>query len=149
MICIEIPKQRSRPFLISAWYRPPNSEMELFNAFEIFLSKCDAENKELILIGDLNCNMLKSPQDSNTKKLMFMSTVYKLEQLIKKPTRVSNTSATLIDLIFTNQHNKISSSEVVDLGVSDHSLIYVVRKLPMPKFRQTRLKVCNYIRFND
>ena len=26
MICIEICKPRSRPFLISAWYRPPNSK---------------------------------------------------------------------------------------------------------------------------
>jgi exonuclease III len=31
MTCIEICKPRSRPFLISAWYRPPNSEMKLFD----------------------------------------------------------------------------------------------------------------------
>ena len=58
MICIEICKPRSRPFLISVWYRPPNPEMKLFDFFEIFLSKCDAESKELIVIGDINCNMI-------------------------------------------------------------------------------------------
>jgi hypothetical protein len=50
MICIEICKPRSRPFPISAWYRPPNSEMKLFDFFEIFLSKCDAESKPYFLV---------------------------------------------------------------------------------------------------
>lgn len=149
MISIEICKPRNKAFLISAWYRPPNSEIELFNAFEIFLSKCDDENKDLLVIGDINCNMLKSPQDSNTKKLVFLSALYNLEQLIKEPTRITNTSSTLIDLIFTNQPNNISNSGVIDLGMSDHSLIYAVRKIIMPKYRQVRSKVRNFKRFND
>ena len=94
--CIEICKPRSRPFLISVWYRPPNSEMKLFDFFEIFLSKCDAESKELIVIGDINCNMIKSPKDSSTKKLIFLSALYNLEQLIKEPTRVTSTSSSLM-----------------------------------------------------
>ena len=141
MICIEICKPRSRPFLISVWYRPPNSEMKLFDFFEIFLSKCDAESKELIVIGDINCNMIKSPKDSSTKKLIFLSALYNLEQLIKEPTRVTSTSSSLIDLVFTNQPNNISNSGVIDLGLSDHSLIYAVKKVTMPKYRQTRSKV--------
>ncbi len=79
MICIEICKPRSKPFLISAWHRPPNSEIKLFDFFEIFLSKCDAESKELLVIGDINCNMIKSPKDSSTNKLIFLSTLYNLE----------------------------------------------------------------------
>ncbi len=49
MVCIEITRQHSRPLLISTWYRPPNSELDIFNNFELFLFKCDMENKELIL----------------------------------------------------------------------------------------------------
>ena len=149
MICIEICKTRSRPFLISAWYRPPNSEIKLFDFFEIFLSKCDAESKELLVIGDINCNMIKSPKDSSTNKLIFLSTLYNLEQLIKEPTRVTSTSSSLIDLIFTNQPNNISNSGVIDLVMSDHSLIYAVKKVTMPKYRQTRSKVRNFKRFNE
>ena len=59
MICCEINKPQSRPTLISAWYRPPNSEMKIFDSFEIFLKKCDVESKELLIIGDINCNILK------------------------------------------------------------------------------------------
>ena len=102
MICFEIYKPRSRPTLISAWYRPPNSEMKIFDSFEIFLKKCDVESKELLIIGYINCNILKSPRDSNTNTLMFLIAFYNLEQLIKEQTRVTNTSSNLIDLILTN-----------------------------------------------
>ena len=59
---------------------------------------------------------------------MFLTVLYNLEQLIKEPTRVTNTSSSLVDLILTNQPNNISNSGVIDLGISDHSLIYAVKK---------------------
>ena len=102
--------------------------MKIFDSFEIFLKKCDVESKELLIIGDINCNILKSPRDSNTNKLMFLTVLYNLEQLIKEPTRVTNTLSSLIDLILTNQPNNISNSGVIDLGMSDHSSIYAVKK---------------------
>ena len=49
-----------RSFLLSAWYRPPNSERSFFNEYEFFLLKCDNEAQELILLGDLNCDVNKS-----------------------------------------------------------------------------------------
>ena len=113
MICCEINKPQSRPILISAWYRPPNSELKIFYSFEIFLKKCDVESKELLIIGDINCNILKSPRDSNTNKLIFLTVLYNLEQLIKEQTRVTNTSLSLIDLILTNQPNNISNSGIL------------------------------------
>ena len=39
-----------------AWYRPPDTPFEKFENFEDCLKKMDAENKEIILIGDYNCN---------------------------------------------------------------------------------------------
>ena len=57
---------------------------------------------------------------------MSLTALYNLDQLIKEPTRVTITSSSLIDLILTNQPNNISNSGV-DLGMSDHSLIYAVK----------------------
>ena len=48
MICIEIERPHSKPFLLSAWYRPPNSELNIINEYELFLFKCDSESKEMI-----------------------------------------------------------------------------------------------------
>ena len=69
--------------------------------------------------------------------------------MIKEPTRVTSTSSSLIDLVFTNQPNNISNSGVIDLGMSDHSLSYAVKKVTMPKYRQTGSKVRNFKRFNE
>ncbi len=47
MLCIEITKPHNKSFLIVTWYRPPNSEVSLFNEYETFLRKCDSENIEV------------------------------------------------------------------------------------------------------
>ena len=54
MVCIEINRPYNKSLLINAWYRPPNSDINLFDEYAEFLCKCEAENKELIVLGDLN-----------------------------------------------------------------------------------------------
>ena len=93
--------------------------------------------------------MIKLPKDSSTNRLIFLSTLYNLEQLIKEPTRVTSTSSSLIDLIFTNQPSNISNSGVIDLGMSDNSLIFAVKKVTTPKYRETRSKVRNFKKFKE
>jgi hypothetical protein len=63
MVCIEIHRQYSKLFLISSWYRPPSSNIDLFDNFEIFIQKCELEDKEIIVLGDFNCDVIKSPCD--------------------------------------------------------------------------------------
>ena len=54
---------------------------------------------------------------------------YSFEQIIKHATCTTCSSSTLIDHILTNSREKISQSSVIDIGVSDHQLIYLTRKL--------------------
>ena len=51
------------------------------------------------------------------KNLNFCHLCIQLQQLISEPTRVTNTSATLIDLIFTNDSNNIAKSGVIYNGM--------------------------------
>ena len=53
-------------------------------------------------MGDLNCDMIATRYDNNTCKLMSIADIYGLQQLITEPTRITPTSATLIDVIYTN-----------------------------------------------
>jgi hypothetical protein len=108
MICVEISRPCSKSFLVSTWYRPPNSDTQVFDDFEVFLRKCDSENKELILVGGLNCDFSKSPPDAHMRKLEFLSTLYQFDQLINESTRVTKASATLIDLLITNKKQNIA-----------------------------------------
>ena len=52
-----------------------------------------------------------------------------------EPTRVTKSLAATIDLIFTSETKNIARSGVIHVGMSDHSLIYAVRKFVIPKRR--------------
>ena len=73
MICIEVRRPHKMAFLVSAWYRPPNSSNDVFNEFDLFLCKCDLENKELMVVGDINSDFAKyqtsKHEDSNCHAL--------------------------------------------------------------------------------
>ena len=47
-------------------------------------------------------------------------------QLIKDPTRITETSFTLIDHFYTSNVDEIVSSGVLHTGLSDHSMIYAI-----------------------
>ena len=128
-LTIEITKPRSKAFLVSTWYRPPNSPSELFNEFEKVIDKIDAENKELFLLGDLNCDFLSGSTTYSTSPLTNVFDIYgPLRQLIIEPTRVTPPSQTLLDLCITNACDKVINSGVLPLGISDHYLVYMTRK---------------------
>ena len=109
-LTVEITRPRSKPFLVSTWYRPPQSSPDLFSTFERIFDNIDAENLELYLMGVLNCNLLSEVVNNNSSHLLNIIDIYGLTQLITEPTRVTQYSSTLIDLCLTNSPDKISKS---------------------------------------
>ena len=69
--------------------------------------------------------------------------------LINEPTRVTETSASTIDLILSNTPENIVSSGVSHVGISDHSLIYAVRKFVSPKSKSIMREVRDFKHFSD
>ena len=55
-LCIEIRKPRSKPFLVTTWYRPPDSPVDKFNYFETLVGRLDAEIGSLKLGHWVNRN---------------------------------------------------------------------------------------------
>ena len=131
-VVVDIIKPNSQPFSIVAVYRPPGTEDELFCYLESVVKALDFENKEKIIIGDLNCNYLSETRNSDLRQLVAISEVYQLTQIIAQPTRITAASKSLIDLIFTNQKSRDVTQGVVDCGISDHSFVYVIRKVAVP-----------------
>jgi hypothetical protein len=58
-------------------------------------------------------------------------------------------TSSLIDIILTNTPENISTSGVLHIGISDHSLVYTVRKFKLPKFRPTVKEVRDFKYFSD
>ena len=103
-VCLEITKPRSKPFIVSTIYRPPNAPAEFFDCFETLIKQIDDENREMYIPGDLNCNLLQEKALFNvpTSKLNSIYELYQLSQLINEPTRVTLTTSSLIDHVVTN-----------------------------------------------
>lgn len=126
LVAIEVKQTNSAPIIVLAWYRPPGTSIALFNFIENILLKVDEEGKDIIFLGDFNCNVLAIPASCYTNRLCEICNNYSLTQIIDEPTRVTQTTSTLIDLIYTSNCMKVVESGVIHLGMSDHSLVYLV-----------------------
>ena len=59
LICIEIEPPKSKPFLVIVWYRPPGDPVGSFGKLEKVLAYLDREGKDMILLGDTNCDFTR------------------------------------------------------------------------------------------
>ena len=107
------------------------------------LAPADAE---IIILGDFNINYIVN---NSAYKSLFSSLVRfrNFFQFIKDFTRKTEHSASVIDLIFSNKSHMISSSGVINCGLSDHSLVYAIRKGRRPKGRVKIVKARTYRHF--
>ena len=54
---------------------------------------------------------------------------FSVKEIIQEPTRITSTTSSLLDYILTNAGWKISQKGVIDVGLSDHQLIYCTQKI--------------------
>ena len=93
--------------------------------------KALSSNKDIILTGDANCDLLfKNPRGDALRS--FRASV-NAHQLIDRPTRVTMTSRSLLDVVMVSNKDIVKTSSVLDLTISDHYLVYVVLDLKVPK----------------
>ena len=84
-----------------------------------------ALDRNILLIGDLNCDTSKAKidQDTDTRQLMSLAEEYELKQIINKPTRFSDYTATTIDHIWVRDDSLVRKAGTCP-GISDHCGIY-------------------------
>ena len=132
-VWIEVKLKKVKPIFICSLYRPPSPrDIEQVEKCCTYLSSCAdnlPQNTEVIIMGDFNVDMSKRNTLSSFIKELCRSK--NLTQHVTTPTRVTNSSSSLIDLAISNSKH-IKECKVVDLGMSDHSLIY---------FRRDRVKI--------
>ena len=90
--------------------------------------KIDEENWEFFLLGDMNVHLTPGITSANVIKLQHIFNIYRLNQLITEPARVTVNSCTLIDHCITNSPDKIAESGAIHHAISDHALIYITHK---------------------
>ncbi len=103
-------------------------------------------------MGYLNCDLLTEEKlsDTPTNKLNSLYELYQLSQLIDEPTRITMTTSSLIDHIITNTPEKISHSGVIHTGISDHSLVFAIRKIQIiQKKEKNTFEIRNMKNFDE
>ena len=90
-------------------------------------------SNHIICMGDFNINVNASDTPGFNSISLFMS-LLSLNQVINLPTRVTNTSSSLIDLIIISNDFPVNSSGVYDMShASDHSLVYAILDIVKPR----------------
>ena len=98
-----------------------------------------------MLTGDINIDMLR-PSDHLTKRYQGILDMFELTQIVKRPTRVTSTSKTLIDHFITNHPQKVTNTGIIPCSiVRDHDAIYACVNVRLPLF-QPRYKFIQGIR---
>ena len=86
-----------------------------FDDFVKMMDKVNKGNSNIVLLGDFNIDLLKSqPAWESTTSL------FGLHQLINCATRITQTSTTLLNHIYTNNEQMVSKVQVSDICISDH-----------------------------
>lgn len=79
-------------------------------------------NEEVIIVGDFNFNLLEN-NSYNTKLLNIIHSVG-MKQIIDRPTRVTKTSRSLVDLLIINQ-STIYGEVYSKPKITDHDIISI------------------------
>ena len=139
---IQLPK--SKPILVGVLYRPPTASGFLDQLTLAISKTVDFDSQEVYILGDLNINLIHKSSDTSNgiKRYKEFCSHHGLKQIINSPTRVTDKSSSLLDHILTNSFPKISQHGVLDLGLSDHQLIYCTRKATRTKIhKHTFIKI--------
>ena len=119
---IEVNNPKGKNYLVGCIYRHPSMNQIDFlqNYFVGLLEKINNENKQIILMGDFNFDLLNHEKDPHTETFLDMITSSSLMPLILKPTRITSHSKTLIDNVFTNILDKKVTAGNLITTIADH-----------------------------
>ena len=126
---IEIINPKKKNIIVGCIYRHPSMDLEKFNTefLNPFLEVLDKEDKRKFLLGDFNVDLLKLDEDSYSSNYFDSLTSSLFIPHIIHPTRITPTSKTLIDNIFSNSTNYSEGfSGNLTVKLSDHLAQFLI-----------------------
>ena len=130
----------SQRLLIGTIYRPPD-QSNFYEKLPPVLENIWSTRKNILITGDFNSDLSPEHNNGNGKKLSNILKHFDLVNAIKKPTRVTMTTKTTLDLVIVNDITKVKVSGVLDASIADHKLVYAslnLKKRPPPQLTTVR-----------
>ena len=149
-------------YIIAVIYRHPGGPTECLDYFtqqlEIIMTKINQENKKCIITGDLNVDGLKVNINEHVKSFFNMTLEQTFIPTITLPTRIVDSSVSLIDHIFINNQIIKEDRDILTgniyCDISDHlpNFIKIKTKQPFSKNKRPLVRIYgqrNMIKFNN
>ena len=106
-------------------YRTPDADVKNFYDYLVnILESLKPHNQSCYLMGDYNIDLLKHFSHNPTSGFLDLMFSNSFIPLINKPTRVTHTTATLLDNIYTNIYINIYLTGILTTDISDHYIIF-------------------------
>jgi exonuclease III len=140
-IASTVPKSSSKNIVIGIIYRSPsfNSEGEFTAFLNQLLSSVSSENKDFILMGDANIDLLNYKMHRPTTEYLDMLFCHGFIPSITNPTRITNNSATLIDHVFVKNPSPDQISGTLTVDISDHFANFILIPTSKPQVKPSHV----------
>jgi len=126
--------------LVGVFYRPPSATVDHWLLINDSVQLAMNTPHKFILFGDLNADCTVNPP-FHLQELMNTNS---LSQLTSEPTRITDTSSTLIDLVLTPCPNLVKRVGVLPPVCSDHSCPFVYLNHDLPSSGSFKRTLYNY-----
>ena len=129
---MEINDLKSPSLLVGNIYRNPVSPTTWLDDFVLMIDKANDHRSSILLIGDFDIDLCNFQLTWN-----ITTSLFGFDQLVRSTTRITSTTATLIDYIYSNNQTVVSEVLVSTASISDHSPIFCIWSFKLPK-RQSK-----------
>ena len=144
-VCVKVShrKPQSKIYVLCNIYRKPNEIVDDLDTFTIELSlllyKIKNLKHSLYVCGDFNIDLLKVKENRHYCKYFDEIIAHGLFPKITLPTRICESSSTLIDNIFTDNIDEVGTSGILLNQISDHQMMFTLVEnrsyvINVPKF---------------
>jgi hypothetical protein len=108
--------------IVGVIYKAPGCQAIKINTkLQEIIDIANREGKTVFHTGDYNLNLINSETHTHTAEFLDINLTSSILPLITKPTRITNSSSTLIDNFFTNHNNfNININAIIPTDLSDH-----------------------------
>ena len=154
VVWVKVKVKGSSDLYIGSFYRSPDkNKPEYLQQLHKLLNKIPTDKgAHLWLGGDFNLPDINWEEESVglyasnsavAQQLLDTSRDFYLDQVVTKPTRVTETTANILDPFFTSNQTLINKVEVIP-GISDHEAVFIESSLRPMRVKTPPRKVFQY-----
>ena len=149
-VCAVEVKIKTVKVAVMAIYKSPSTDYKVFSQIFDSLQFLVSKYRHVVILGDMNVNYLRK---EDVKYRFFNSEIVEplgLTQIIEKPTRITETTKSLLDIILVSSEKNVKFWDVTTCPFDvDHEIIYMAYNFKKEKFNPKIITKRNMKNFSE